>query len=54
MRLPKATAIFHPRKEAALFGVLPQMTGWVYWAKRNKSGTLQNWLNYLGLSVFDG
>ena len=27
MRLPKATAVLHPCKEAALFGVLPQIGG---------------------------
>ncbi|HBF39494.1 MAG TPA: hypothetical protein DDW50_19515 [Firmicutes bacterium] len=52
MRRPKATAVFHPRKEAALFGVRASNDGVVYRAKRNKSGPVQNWLNDLGLFIF--
>jgi hypothetical protein len=33
MRLPGASAVFHPRKEASLFGVLPQMSELVFRVK---------------------
>jgi hypothetical protein len=36
MRLPMATAVLHPCKEAALFGVVPQMARRVAWVEKRK------------------
>jgi hypothetical protein len=36
-RLSIATAVFHPEKEAAFFGVLSQMSGWGLESKRVKT-----------------
>jgi hypothetical protein len=50
--LPLATAVFHPGKVAALFGVLPQMSRRVVGVKKSKeSSGACSWMIYLPVGV---